>query len=87
MNTLQATQAARDTLSSILGITVETIASCRKHDSGWTVELEVVETKARIADNDLIAIYSVDIDADGDVSGYSRTARYQRAHAAQVSAA
>ncbi|MEO0496866.1 MAG: gas vesicle protein GvpO [Pseudomonadota bacterium] len=87
MNTLQATQMARETLATILGVTVETIASCRKRDGGWTVELEVVETKARIADNDLIAIYQVDLDTDGDVTGYTRSGRYQRAHAAQVTAA
>ncbi|MEN0087976.1 MAG: gas vesicle protein GvpO [Pseudomonadota bacterium] len=87
MNTLQATQTARETLATILGVTVETIASCRKHDAGWTVELEVVETKARLADNDMIAIYKVALDTDGDVTEYVRTERYVRANAAHVTAA
>jgi hypothetical protein len=87
MNTIEATRLARDTIAMILSKEVETMSGCEKHENGWTVTLEVIETKARISDNDLIASYRVDVDKSGDVAGYSRTRRYQRAHSSNVAAA
>ena len=87
MNTIEATNLARITLASLLGRQSETVSGCEKHENGWTVFVEVIETKARISDNDLIATYRIDIDKTGEVAGYNRTRRYQRAHASNVAAA
>ena len=86
MNTLEATKTARETLHTILGAPVETISACKKNDAGWAIEMEIVETKARISDNDLIAAYVVELDHEGDLTAYRRVNRYQRAHASQHAA-
>ena len=47
-------------------------------DDGWRVDLEVVESR-RIPDStDILATYQVDVDEDGDLTGYHRAQRYVR---------
>ena len=47
-------------------------------DDGWTVQVEVVEVR-RIPDTtDVLALYEVDVDSDGDLQGYRRLRRYAR---------
>ncbi|MEO1748477.1 MAG: gas vesicle protein GvpO [Pseudomonadota bacterium] len=87
MNTIEATRNAREAIEALLGKPADTVSSCRKHENGWTVTLEVVETKARIADNDMIASYRVEIDSTGEIANYAREQRYQRSNAAHVAAA
>jgi len=87
MNTIEATTKARELIMAVLNKQADTVSGCEKKEGAWQVTLEVVETKAQIADNDLIASYQVDIDAKGEVTGYTRLTRYQRAHATQVVAA
>jgi hypothetical protein len=84
MNTIEATKIARELISTVVGKTADTISGCEKIDETWCVSLEVIETKARIQDNDLIASYKVIIDKTGEVVSYNRVTRYQRAHASHV---
>lgn len=56
----------------------ESVVGVRAHDDGWRVTVEVVES-ARIPNTaDIMAEYEVDIDANGDLAGYSRKSRYFR---------
>jgi hypothetical protein len=54
------------------------IRSGRSTEGGWTVELELLESAARMGDNDLLASYEVHFDPFGEVSGINRTGRYHR---------
>jgi hypothetical protein len=56
----------------------ERVISIEPADGGWRVGVEVVEV-ARIPDSaDILAVYEVRLDADGDLISYQRTRRYAR---------
>jgi hypothetical protein len=71
-------RAAAGELAAMIGQQAEGIVGIEKHDDGWRVQVEVIETR-RIPDTtDILAIYEVDVEADGTVSGYRRRNRYVR---------
>jgi hypothetical protein len=47
-------------------------------DDGWTVEVEVVEDRRIPSSTDLLALYEVVLDMDGELLSYRRTRRYGR---------
>ncbi|WP_345384697.1 gas vesicle protein GvpO [Pseudonocardia yuanmonensis] len=56
----------------------ETVVSIEPRDGDWCVGVEVVETH-RIPDSaDILAIYEVLVQPDGDLLSYRRTRRYTR---------
>jgi len=47
-------------------------------DDGWTVEVEVVEDRRIPSSTDMLAMYEVLLDLDGELLSYRRTRRYIR---------
>lgn len=47
-------------------------------DEGWTVEVEVVEDRRIPSSTDMLALYEVVLDMDGELLSYRRTRRYTR---------
>nr|WP_271210936.1 gas vesicle protein [Rhodococcus wratislaviensis]GLK36562.1 hypothetical protein GCM10017611_34190 [Rhodococcus wratislaviensis] len=47
-------------------------------DDGWTVEVEVVEDRRIPSSTDMLAMYEVVLDLDGELLSYRRTRRYVR---------
>lgn len=47
-------------------------------DDGWTVEVEVVEDRRVPSSTDMLALYEVVLDLDGELLSYRRTRRYSR---------
>ena len=45
---------------------------------GWIVEVELVEDRRIPSSGDILALYEVEIDADGELLAYQRTRRYLR---------
>ncbi|WP_312858384.1 gas vesicle protein GvpO [Pseudonocardia pini] len=74
-----AARQAAEQLVTLVGRELESVVSIESSgDDGWVVGVEVVETR-RIPDSaDILALFEVQIDADGDLTGYRRTARYGR---------
>ncbi|NMO88594.1 gas vesicle protein [Actinomycetospora sp. TBRC 11914] len=69
---------AAEQVMEMTGKESESVTSVHKSADGWTVGLEVVESR-RIPDStDLLASYEVEMDADGDLISYRRTRRYNR---------
>ena len=74
-----AIRAARDALASMTALGFDSVGRCeRRTDGGWTVELDVIESIARLGENDLLATYAVDIDAEGEPLQVRRSRRYHR---------
>ena len=48
-----------------------------EHD-GWIVEVEVVEDRRIPSSADMLALYEIELDVDGELLGYGRTRRYMR---------
>ena len=76
-----ATQVAAQAAQQLLELTgkgVEGVTGLERTDDGWKVHVEVVEVR-RIPDTtDVLALYEVQVDEDGDLMGYRRLRRYAR---------
>ena len=69
---------ASSELTGLIGRQVEGVVGVEQVEDGWRVQIEVVESR-RIPDTtDILAIYEVDVDADGEVTAYRRRDRYVR---------
>ena len=72
-----AAQAAQQLLE-LTGKGVEGVTGLERTEDGWKVHVEVVEVR-RIPDTtDILALYEVQVDEDGDLLGYRRVRRYAR---------
>ena len=82
----QAGPGLKDAISiarrSVTGITdqkIDGVALCQKTEDGtWKVVIDVIDSPARMGENDLLAAFEVHVDATGEVNFCSRTKRYRR---------
>ncbi|WP_350277958.1 gas vesicle protein [Kribbella sp. HUAS MG21] len=72
-----AVTAARE-LAQLIGQVPEGIIGVEQQDDGWRVQVEVVESHRIPETTDILAVYEVDVDHDGDVISYRRADRYVR---------
>jgi hypothetical protein len=76
---MEAVGLAKAAVASMTVLDFDSIGACEKRaDGGWTIAVDVIESVARMGDNDLLATYSVQIDAEGDLVNLTRTRRYHR---------
>ena len=74
----QVAARAAQQLLELTGKGAEGVTGLERTDDGWKVHVEVVEVR-RIPDTtDVLALYEVQVDEDGDVIGYRRLRRYTR---------
>ena len=79
-----AREAAQQLLE-LTGKAPEGVTGFERTDDGWKVEVEVVEVR-RIPDTaDILALYELDVDEDGELEGYRRLRRYNRGSTGQES--
>ena len=65
-------------VGALSGRRPESVISIERSDDGWRVGVEVVEV-SRIPDSaDILAVYEVRLDTDGELISYRRTRRYAR---------
>jgi hypothetical protein len=77
-------QAARRALAEITGREAQSTTSLeRSDDGGWTVTVEVVELSRTPETDDLLGLYQVDLDDDGELLAYRRVRRYVRSQAGE----
>ena len=69
--------AARE-LVEALGWSSEGLTGLRRGTETWTVTVDVVETRRVPSTTDLIAIYELELDGDGELVGYQRQRHYVR---------
>lgn len=70
---------ARLAIGAITDAPIDAVRSCVKGGDGiWTATVEVIESPARLGDNDLLSAYEMKIDATGDLLEFQRTGRYHR---------
>ncbi|MDM7491170.1 gas vesicle protein GvpO [Rhodococcus sp. CSLK01-03] len=78
---LTAAQAAAAALEHLVELTSKEpqgATSVEPTDHGWTVEVEVLEDRRIPSSADMLALYEVEIDLDGNLLAYRRTKRYGR---------
>ncbi|QCQ91347.1 gas vesicle protein GvpO [Rhodococcus sp. SGAir0479] len=72
-----ATVAARR-IAELTGRTPIGAVSVAPSDEGWSVEVEVVEDRRIPSSSDILAIYVVALDLDGELLSYRRIRQYMR---------
>jgi len=72
-----AAEAQRQLLE-LTGRPSEGVIGLERTDDGWTVQVEVVEVRRIPETTDVLALYDVEVDDDGDLLGYRRVSRYTR---------
>ena len=76
---VDALSHARRAMATITDQPIDAVPSCTRGDDGiWRVRIDVIEVPARMGDNDLLAVYEVEIAPGGDLAGFRRLARYHR---------
>ncbi len=78
LSMMRAMEMARSHMAGISPQPIDGIASAERAGTGWTMVVEVVESPARMGDNDLLAAFQLDIGGDGDLAGFRRLRRYHR---------
>jgi hypothetical protein len=78
---MQVLRHARTQLAELTGMAAESVSSFEQTEDGWALEVEVMEL-ARVPDTmSLMASYQVDLDPEGQLTGYRRVRRYERGRA------
>ncbi|MFH8440259.1 gas vesicle protein [Streptomyces sp. NPDC018026] len=78
---MEVLREARAQLAELTGMTAESVSSFEQTEEGWALEVEVLELE-RVPDTmSLMASYQVELDADGQLTGYRRARRYERGRA------
>lgn len=73
-----AATAALEHLHELTAYESQGIVSLEPSDDGWIVGIEVVEDRRVPSSTDLLALYEVEIDTQGDLLSYARRRRYAR---------
>ena len=75
---MEVLRNARTQLAELTGMAAENVSSFEQTEDGWSLEIEVLEL-SRVPDTmSLMASYQVDLDPDGQLTGYRRVRRYER---------
>ena len=73
-----AAAAAARQLLDLTGREPEGVTGLEAEDDGWKVQVEVLEVRRIPETTDVLALYEVQVDADGELQGYRRLRRYTR---------
>ncbi|MEV7504022.1 gas vesicle protein [Streptomyces sp. NPDC093018] len=78
---MEVLRQARGQLAELTGLDAESVSSFEQTEDGWSLEVEVLEL-ARVPDTmSLMGSYQVELDRDGQLTGYRRVRRYERGRA------
>ncbi|MEU2895979.1 gas vesicle protein GvpO [Streptomyces sp. NPDC001273] len=78
---VEVLRQARGQLAELTGMEAESVSSFEQTEEGWALEVEVLELE-RVPDTmSLMASYQVELDPDGQLTGYRRVRRYERGRA------
>ncbi|GHE71902.1 gas vesicle protein [Streptomyces spiralis] len=75
---MEVLREARAQFEELTGMTAESVTTFVQTEDGWSLEVEVLEL-ARVPDTmSLMASYQVELDTEGQLTGYRRARRYER---------
>lgn len=78
MSGMAVAREAAQQLLELTGREAEGVTGLERTEDGWKIEVEVVEVR-RIPDTtDVLAIYEIEADEEGNIEGYRRLRRYSR---------
>lgn len=65
-------------LASLTSREVSGVTSIEPVEDGWVVEVEVLEQRRVPSSVDMMALYEIGLDVEGELLSYRRTSRYAR---------
>lgn len=65
-------------IAELTGREAEGVVFVQPEQDGWRVGVEVVEDRRVPSSGDILALYEIDLDREGDLLSYRRTRRYKR---------
>jgi len=74
----EAARSAADHIVALTGRQQSAVTSLRLGHDGWVAEVEVVEDRRIPASEDMLALYRIELDEDGEPLGYDRLRQYRR---------
>ncbi|MET9294616.1 gas vesicle protein [Streptomyces sp. NPDC003077] len=72
-------RTAREQLAELTGLRPETVSRFEQTEDGWVLEAEVLELERVPETMSLMALYEVTLNHEGQLTGYRRVSRYERA--------
>jgi|SRR6185369_5464402 hypothetical protein len=78
---LRPAEAAPAALQQIAGLTgrePQGIVSMEPSEEGWVVGVEIVEDRRIPSSTDVLALYEIELDGEGELLSYARKRRYAR---------
>jgi Gas vesicle synthesis protein GvpO len=72
-------QSAKETVQEMTGYPPEAVSGLERDDDTWLVTVDVLELERVPSTTDVLATYVVEFDTKGELLGYKRTRRFQRA--------
>jgi hypothetical protein len=79
-----AVSAAVRDIEVLIGKESEGATAVLPTEEGWTVEVEVLDDRHIPPSADMLALYEVVLDLDGEMLSYRRTRRFRRGSAIRV---
>ena len=87
LTSVSATKMVREAAEVLIEKPIEAIVGCERTNDGFLFKLEICETKAHIADNDILATYEFALDKKtAEVLSYARLTRSRRSDTATQAA-
>ena len=74
----EAAERAVEELSDLLGVEPFGVVGMERLGSTWQVTVEVIELERVPETTNILGVYTVDLDDDGELVGYRRVRRYVR---------
>lgn len=75
----EAVDLVREIITEVTdGESVRITSAAPTDEGGWVVEVETVEDERIPSSADMLALYEVELDSDGEMLAYRRTRRYMR---------
>jgi uncharacterized protein YuzE len=65
-------------ITELTGKQPEGVTAVDRGEDGWVVGVEIVEDRRVPSSSDILAIYEIELDMDGELMSYRRVRRYQR---------
>jgi hypothetical protein len=67
-----AIHGAIEQLQSLLGLEVSSVTGAARTEDGWRMTIELIERKAVPDTQDLLGVYEVHLDEEGELTSYER---------------
>ena len=65
-------------MNELTGLAVETVSSIKKNGDRWVVRLDLLEMRMTPNTRDVLGLYELTLDHEGNLVGYERLGRYER---------